>query len=179
MNKTKLLRIAVPVALAAGALMITVRRPEPHPPAVGAPAPDFVLPALGRGPIALGDYRHHVTIVNFWATWCPPCVEETPSLEKFSARMRDSGVVVIGVSVDEDAAALQKFVSDSRLSFPIARDPTRAVATRYGTLKFPESYILDREGRIAEKIIGAIDWQDPRMIRYVRELARPGSPPDR
>lgn len=150
---------------------------------VGEYAPNFSLPVFSLLPTGAGEtvtlrnYRRHVVVLNFWATWCPPCVEETPSLEKFSEQMRDPGVQVIGVSVDEDPGAIQKFVADFHVTFPVARDPHQSLAARYGTFKFPESYILDRQGRLAEKIIGAIDWQDPRMMSFVRELARPGERP--
>ncbi len=174
-NKTSLLRIRLLALAAAGALVMDACHRTHGPPQVGDSAPNFVLPALGQGSITLREHRDRVVILNFWATWCPPCVEETPSLEKFAAQMRDAGMTVIGVSVDEDAAALAKFVADYRLSFPIARDPGQVIAGRYGSFKFPETYILDRHGRIAEKIIGAIDWQDPRIIGYVRELAKSGS----
>ncbi len=144
---------------------------------VGDVAPDFNLPGLDRSTVRLADYRGQVVVVNFWATWCPPCVEETPSLEKFSAETKPLGVTVIGVSVDEDAAALEKFVGDYHLTFPIARDPGGSLAARFGSFKFPETYILDRNGRVAEKIVGAINWQDPRMIQFVRNLAPAGGGP--
>jgi cytochrome c biogenesis protein CcmG, thiol:disulfide interchange protein DsbE len=142
-----------------------------RPVVVGEPAPDFTLPSLAEDSIALSDYRRQVVVLNFWATWCPPCVEETPSLEKFSAEMRKLHVAVIGVSVDQDEATLKKFAADYHLSFPIGRDPNQVLASRYGTSKFPETYILDRHGRVAEKIIGAIDWQDPRIVSFVQTLS--------
>ncbi len=113
-------------------------------------------------------------MLNFWATWCPPCVEETPSLEHFAQSLGGRGVQVIGVSVDEDPAALRKFVADYHLSYPIARDPGGELAARFGTFKFPETYIIDRRGKVAEKIIGAINWEDPRIIRFVESLT-PGA----
>ncbi len=174
LGKNKLGKIVLLVMIAVGTLALVARRRAPHPLRVGESAVDFVLPTLGQGPIALRDYRQQVVILNFWATWCPPCVEETPSLETFAAEVRNHGVVVIGVSVDEDPAALAKFSSAFHLSFPIARDPNRALASRYGTFQFPESYIIDRSGRVAEKIIGPIDWQDPRVLSFVAELARAG-----
>ena len=116
-------------------------------------------------------------MLNFWATWCPPCVEETPSLERFAEKAKPLGVVVLGVSVDTDLEALQKFVADYHLTFPIARDPSRALPARYGTFQFPETYILDRNGRVAEKIISNDDWDDPRMLSFVEALARPGQAP--
>ena len=138
---------------------------------IGEVAPDFTLPGLTQGSFALANYKQQVVVLNFWATWCPPCVEETPGLEKFAARVQPKGVTVIGVSVDQDRAALEKFVSDYHLSYPVALDPDRALAARYGTFQFPETYIIDRHGRVAERIIGPIDWQDPRILSFVESLA--------
>lgn len=154
--------------------ILRLRAGQPQEVAVGESAPNFELPALGHGTARLREYRHHVVVLNFWATWCPPCVEEAPSLEKFAEQMRSEGVAVIGVSVDQDQAQLEKFVAEHGLTFPIARDPNQNLAGRYGTFKFPETYILDRDGRVAEKIVGAIDWHDLRIIDFVRELAHPG-----
>jgi peroxiredoxin len=100
-----------------------------------------------------------------------------PSLNEFAERGRGLGVRVIGVSVDQDNAALERFVASARLSFPIARDPEQAVAARYGTFKFPESYVIDSEGRIARRIIGAMDWRDPEIISFVSHLARSSDRP--
>jgi cytochrome c biogenesis protein CcmG, thiol:disulfide interchange protein DsbE len=137
---------------------------------IGETAPDFTIPEIGQGSLALGQYKQQVVVLNFWATWCPPCVEEAPSLEKFATQIQPRGVTVIGVSVDEDQQALRKFISDYHVSYPVARDPQRALAAQYGTFQFPETYIIDRNGRVAEKIIGAIDWQDPRIINFVESL---------
>ncbi len=167
---------ALPAALL---LYLWPRRQPEAPLRVGDPALNFSLMDLNDRPVRLDDYRGDVVVVNFWATWCPPCVEEAPSLEKFANRMRKSGVAVIGVSVDQDAAELGKFLTGHRLTFPIARDPSQALASRYGTSKFPETYIIDRGGKVAEKIIGPLDWEDPRISSFVEGLARPGRhPPD-
>jgi peroxiredoxin len=172
MSKTNLGKLILLVVVVAGAILLAWRLREPRPVAIGDPAPDFKLPALGPGSLSLGDYRGQVVLVNFWATWCPPCVEETPGLQKFSEQMREQGVTVIGVSVDQNRRAVEEFVTHYGLSYPIALDSHQAVAGRFGTFKFPETYILDREGNVAEKIIGATDWQDPRLISFVQDLAR-------
>ena len=174
MTRKKNLLIVLPSALVlSGAVFLAVRPRSPHAVKVGESAPRFDLPTLPEGAARLGDFRGQVVVLNFWATWCPPCVEETPSLEKFAEQMRPEGVAVIGVSVDQDQTALERFVLAHRLSFPVARDPAQVLSGRYGTFIFPETYILDRSGRVAEKIIGPIDWQDPRIIEFVRGLARP------
>ena len=172
-SKRNLLLVLLAALILGGAVFLVVRRRPPRAVAVGELAPRFELPSLAEGPARLRDFHGQVVVLNFWATWCQPCVEETPSLEKFAEKMRPDGVAVIGVSVDQDQAALERFVLAQRLSFPIARDPEQVLSGRYGTFIFPETYILDRSGRVAEKIIGPIDWQDPRIIEFVRGLARP------
>lgn len=168
-------------ALGGVALFVASCRRSAHPLEVGDPAPDFTVPALAResgdpATIRLSDYRGRVVVLNFWATWCPPCVEETPSLEKFSIEARRLGVAVIGVSVNQDLPALEKFVTDYRLSFSIARDPNQRLAWRFGTFQYPETYVIDRGGKVAEKIIGPFDWGDPRMLSFVEGLAHPEKP---
>lgn len=175
MSKTKRISLlAGGVAVTAGAAAFFLLHRAPRAAVeVGQSAPDFVVPGFPSGEIRLHDLRGRVVLVNFWATWCPPCVEESPSLQKFGVQMRGHGVEVIGVSVDQDPAALQKFIDRFHLTFTIGRDPSQELAHRYGTFKYPETYIVDRDGRVAEKIIGGLDWQDPRILGFVRSLARP------
>src|SRR5207249_6151234 len=159
----------------AGAVLVLFAMPtyrQGEASVAGKTARNFPLEIAGK-PAHLTDLKGRVVVLNFWATWCPPCVEETPSLEKFAEQMRPAGVTVIGVSVDQDQEAIEKFALAFHLTFSIARDPDQVLAGRYGTFKFPETYILDRSGRVAEKIIGPTDWQDPRIIEFVRGLARP------
>jgi peroxiredoxin len=174
MSKTNVTKTLLLGLIVGTSLFFAWRQRAPHPVAIGDTAPDFTLPALNSGSLSLRHYRRQVLVLNFWATWCPPCIEEAPELEKFAEQTRTLGVTVLGVSVDQDPAALQKFIAQAHLSFPVARDPQQVVAGRYGTFKFPETYILDRDGRVAEKIIGATDWQDPRLLAFVRDLARQG-----
>ncbi|MGH9357379.1 MAG: TlpA family protein disulfide reductase [Terriglobia bacterium] len=136
----------------------------------GDRAPRVALPALNSVSFPIHTGSGRVVIVNFWASWCPPCVEETPSLEKFAARMKPLGVRVVGVSVDQDLSQLTNFIASYRLTYPILRDPNQALAARWGTYKFPETYIFDRDGRLADKVIGATDWDSPSMIQFVTAL---------
>ncbi len=166
---------AVAGALVLAALVWLVARPaKPHTVELGEKAPGFTLPRMPDGAISLAHFRGQVVVLNFWASWCPPCVDEAPSLEAFAQKVERRGVVVLGVSVDQDPAALEKFIAQYHLTYPIARDPSWALPHRYGTYKIPETYIIDRSGHLAEKIIGETDWTDPRMIAYVRDLAGAG-----
>jgi peroxiredoxin len=170
MSKTNAVKMVILVLIVTGAALLALRLRQPRAVDIGERAPDFTLPALTQGSLSLHDFGRHVVVLNFWATWCPPCVEETPSLEKFAEQMQTQGVTVLGVSVDQDAAALETFAAQQHLSFLILRDPDQSVAHHYGTFQFPETYIIDREGRVAEKLIGAVDWQDPRLVTFVQEL---------
>lgn len=177
-SKSAGIKIAMAASVIGVVLGIALWQRTPNVAEVGGYPPDFTLPALGVGsadgaPIHLSELRGHVVLVNFWATWCPPCIEETPSLEALSNNLRNLGVEVIGVSVDQDPVAIKTFIAEHHLSFPIVRDPDQKVASQYGTFKFPETYILDRDGRVAEKITGPTNWADPQMLSFVENLARP------
>ena len=176
MSKINLIKLLVLTSIVGLTVFLAFHSRKVEPVKQGDDAPNFTLPALKGKDISLSDFRSRVVVLNFWATWCPPCVEEMPSLETFAEQMKPFGVTVLGVSVDHDPEALQKFVADAQITFPIARDTGQAVASRYGTSKFPETYVIDSEGRIAEKLIGAVDWQDTQIVSRVRSLARPRDP---
>jgi len=172
MSKANVAKLVVVGIILGGVVLVLLVRQGSRFPQLGDSAPDFALPTLQGETVRLSDYRQQVVVLNLWATWCPPCVEETPSLKKFADQMTGRGVAVVSISVDEDAKALEEFVSKYGLTYPVARDPEQAVTSRYGTFKFPETYILDEDGRIADKFIGAVDWQDPRINEFVLNLAR-------
>ena len=172
MSKTKTVKAAILIVILGGAAYFALRQSPARTLAIGDAAPDFSVPALLSGSLDLKNYRGQVVVLNLWATWCPPCVEETPSLEQFAEKMRDRSVVVLGISVDEDQKTLQEFIQKNHISYPIGRDPDRSLSARYGTSQFPETYILDRRGLVAEKVVGAIDWDDPRIQNFVLNLAR-------
>jgi len=111
-------------------------------------------------------------VLNFWATWCPPCVEEAPALNQLQQAIAPQGGMILGISVDEDDEAYKKFLVDHSIVFPTYRDPSKQIAASYGTSMFPETYIIDRRGRIARKIIGPQDWASPEMVAYLRDLMK-------
>jgi peroxiredoxin len=153
-----------------GVILFLLLRQRAYPLQVGAVMPNVTLEQTDASTFTLRQDRGHVVLVNFWATWCPPCVMEAPSLEKFAQQMRPLGVRVVGISVDQKLPDLDSFIKGYHLTYPILRDPNQVIASRFGTYKFPETYIFDRNGRLADKIIGATDWEDPRMIRFVEAL---------
>ena len=172
MSKTKTVKAAVLILILGGAVLFALHLRQARPLAIGDGALDFSVPALPSGTLDLKSYRGQVVVLNLWATWCPPCVEETPSLVRFAEKMREHGVTVISLSVDENRQALEDFIRQYHISYPVGRDPDRSLSARYGTVQFPETYILDRRGRLAEKVIGPTDWDDTRMRDFVLDLAR-------
>jgi|SRR5215469_11645222 peroxiredoxin len=131
----------------------------------GRKAEDFAMDLNGK-PESLKDFQGKVVVLNFWASWCGPCVEETPSLIALQQRISSRNGVILGVSVDEDPAAYEKFVVDQHLNYPTFRDPSKKIATDYGTSMWPETYIIDRKGVIVRKIIGPQDWNSPELLSY-------------
>lgn len=171
MRRVTLAKWVVVAAAAIGVLWLALRPRQQNPVSLGDRAPGFTLPQLPSGSLSLSQFKGQVVLLNFWATWCPPCIMEAPSLEQFATEMKSQGVTVIGVSMDEDPQALSKFIQYYHLSYPVVRDPSYRTAHRYGTYKLPETYIIGRDGRVAEKIISDINWTDPRMIAFIKSLA--------
>jgi peroxiredoxin len=139
-----------------------------RPAGINAPAPDFTVKDAERT-VSLHDLKGKVVVLNFWATWCPPCVQEMPSLVALQGRMKDQ-ITVLAVSLDADAGAYRKFIKDHNIALLTVRDPDQKSNTLYGTFKFPETYIIDRQGNIRRKFIGAINWNDPEIEQYLRGL---------
>jgi len=133
-------------------------------------APNFTITADNGRTISVGSFGGRLLVLNFWATWCTPCIEEVPSLDQFAKEMAGSGVVVLGVSVDKDPKAYRAFLSRANVSFMTARDPDAKISADYGTFKVPESYIIDSKGKVVQKIIGEENWSDGRMLSYVKSL---------
>lgn len=134
----------------------------------GRKAKDFQIQIPGASHLA--DLRGKVVVLNFWASWCPPCLEETQSLNKLQQEIAANGGVVLGVSVDEDRAAYEKFLVDNHVIFPTYDDTTKKSAADYGTSMYPETYLIDRQGRLARKIVGPQDWQSPEIMGSIRIL---------
>jgi len=159
---------------AAGAVVLLMASPsyrQSEPSIAGKAAPQFSLDLDGK-PAKLADLRGKVVVLNFWATWCPPCVDEMASLNRLHQQIASEGGLVLGISVDDDAAVYQKFLRDHQIRFPTYRDPSKKIASQYGTSIYPETYIIGRDGRIARKIIGPQDWDSRELVSYSVSLLR-------
>jgi len=122
-------------------------------------APEFTVPGLTADRIALRNLRGKVVFLNFWATWCPPCKQEMPSMERLYQRYKDRGFIVLGLSIDTaDAATVARFVKSLSLTFPIGLDPKMDVANRYTVRALPSSFLLDRNGYTVAVAMGPREW---------------------
>ncbi len=142
-----------------------------HAARVGKRAPDFSVRTLNGRIRTLASYHGRVLILNFWATWCPPCIAEIPSLNRLHALIHGQPVSLLAISIDKDPAAYRKFLKDWKIGFATARDPSEAIMHRYGTRKIPETYIIGPNGQVRRKIVSASNWTDPEMVRYLTDLA--------
>lgn len=128
-------------------------------PEVGHPAPDFTLRNLQGNLEGLGDYRNKVIVLNFWATWCAPCLEEMPAFEKLYRRYRSEGVTVLAVSIDKgDISKVKSFVDKHNLTFPVLIDSDGIAEKLYPSFTIPFTYVIDKEGRVAARVDGAKNW---------------------
>ena len=136
----------------------------------GKTANDFALTIDGK-PQRLSDYRGKVVVLNFWASWSPPCLEEAPALNRLQRHIEPMGGTILAVSIDEDPTAYEKFLKDFGIVFPTWRDPNvqdnkSKIELSYGTSLIPETYVIDRHGKIARKLVSAQQWDSPEMLAY-------------
>jgi len=140
-----------------------------RPPRIGSSAPDFTVQDT-QNKITLSQLRGQVVVLNFWATWCAPCVEEVPSLVEMQRRLKAKGVTVLAVSVDVDDNAYRQFVRNHNVTLLTVRDPDQKSSALYGTHLFPETYVIDRNGVMRRKFIGAVDWTEPEITDFLSKL---------
>jgi cytochrome c biogenesis protein CcmG/thiol:disulfide interchange protein DsbE len=167
------LKTGLVLAFIAG-LIVLFARPEyrqGEPSLRGRPARDFQLTLDGK-PARLSDLRGKVVVLNFWASWCQPCVDEAPSLNDLQQRIAPLGGVVLGVNagVNDSESAYDNFLKAQNIYFPAYFDSSKQIALSYGTSMYPETYVIDRKGRIDRKIIGPQDWTGPTMMAYLNSV---------
>lgn len=134
-------------------------------------APEISVVALDTTPLTLQSLKGKVVLLNFWATWCPPCREEIPSMMKLNQAMTGKPFQMVCVSVDEGGKqAVQDFFKNTGFSLPAYLDPTGQAAAAYGLTGVPETFIIDKQGVIAKKVIGGLDWASPEVIAFLEGL---------
>ena len=137
----------------------------------GDSAPGFDVTTDTGRKIALDNFGGKVLVLNFWATWCPPCISELPSLNAMAQELKGNGVVVLGISVDKDEAAYQRFLKKVKLNFETSRNPSGDIPAEYGTFKYPETYVIDTNGKVLEKFIADRNWMDPEILNRLKGYA--------
>lgn len=153
-----------------------------QPVEVGTPAPDFAGYDLDGRPVSLGALRGQVILLNVWATWCPPCIEEMPSMQRLYERVGPEGLRVVAVSIDAAAGErdlfgrpggdVRAFAQRLGVEFDLWRDPPGDIQRAYRTTGVPESFVIDRDGIIIKKVIGATDWDSETNVELMRRLLR-------
>jgi len=140
-------------------------------PAEQPPAPEFNLKNLQGGQTKLSDHRGQVVLLNFWATWCGPCREEMPSMEKLWQAYREQGLVILAVSTDSGGESrIKNFVRRLYLTFPILLDPDGQASDQYEVSGLPVSFLIDRQGRIITRLLGSEDWANEAAFQQVERL---------
>ena len=133
---------------------------------------NFSLPLLNGREAALSSYKGKVIILNFWATWCPPCRAEMPSMETLYQRLKNQGLEILAVDIGEDSDTVQKFIKSNPYTFPVLLDNGGKLSSQYGVSAIPTTYILDREGKIIARIVGSIQWDNPKVIAAFEALLK-------
>ncbi|OGW52252.1 MAG: hypothetical protein A2Z50_08315 [Nitrospirae bacterium RBG_19FT_COMBO_42_15] len=167
--------VAVVLIILAGIALYEWSNFESYKPVViGGPAPDFELKDLSKKSMKLSDYKGKVVFLNFWATWCKPCKEEMPSMELLYKAMKGKDFEMLAVSIDRDIAKVEPFIKELKLTFPVALDFMGKADRRYKLTGVPETYIIDQNGVIVEKILGPRDWTRPESIQTILGLLKKG-----
>ena len=140
---------------------------------VGQPAPEFSLAGLDGHRAVLNDLGGKVVVLHFWATWCPPCLEELPELAGFHKRLKNNGVVLLPVCVDSTGPEnIRRFLDSWGFDLPVYLDPGARLAHKYGTFRYPETYVLDAQGVVRRKIVGPGDWSSPSWAQFLQKYSK-------
>lgn len=163
-----MIALCLTVPLAAGAAEIPGKglTPAQQP----MPAPDFELPDMDGALHKLSDFRGKVVVLNFWATWCPPCRYEMPAMQRAWEQVRDEDIVFLAVDVGEDADTVFMFLADYPVDFPLLLDQDAAVIEAYPVTGLPTTYIIDPQGRITHRAVGGREWDDADLLDTLRGL---------
>lgn len=137
---------------------------------VGDTAPNFKITTDDGKVVTRSDFGGKILVLNFWATWCLPCVKEIPSLHEMQQRLKSKGLVVLAVSVDKNEKSYQEFLKRAGVGFTTARDPEANISAEYGTFKYPETYVIDGTGKVVAKYIADQDWTSPRILEQIERL---------
>ena len=133
-------------------------------------APDFVLADIDGNQYRLSDYRGQVVIINFWATWCPPCRAEMPSMQRAWQQLEKEGILMLGINVGEDEDTIFQFTANYPVEFPLLMDQDSRVINQWPVRGLPTTFVMSPEGKITYRAIGGREWDDPDLLAMVRAL---------
>jgi peroxiredoxin len=144
----------------------------------GSEVPAFRLPSIAGGDLDFASLRGKVVVLHFWATWCPPCVAELPSLDRLYRALGPAGLSVVTVSEDDDQGDVRRFLSGRSLTLPVLWDAGGRVAWgEYRTTGYPETFVIDRSGRLLQHVVGPAEWDSAERLAYFRGLLEGASTP--
>ena len=176
-KNTRLLLTILSVCIACVLLIVllrkdrdsTLRATKPIQP--GLEVPNFAFPDINGKQISLSDHRGKVVLVNVWATWCPPCRQEMPSMQRLYEKFKGENLEILAVSIDsEGGEAVAPFMRKMHLTFPALLDPEETIIPLYGITGVPESFIIDKDGILVEKIVGPMNWATPEVFSLFKGL---------
>ena len=165
--------LVVVILLVGFAVYVTTNLPTTTSVVAGEAAPDFQLEDTKGNQVSLAALRGKVVLVNFWATWCPPCREEMPAMERLNEVMADDDFVMLAINTEQKGrTVVPEFLKKTPYTFPILFDDKEVVQQRYGVYKFPESFVIRKDGTVDQKIIGPLDWSSTKTIAYFKGLTK-------
>ncbi|MEQ1886404.1 MAG: TlpA disulfide reductase family protein [Bryobacteraceae bacterium] len=170
MNRGNQILLGLIVVLTGALVWVVSGTLEQRVVVAGDTAPDFAITTESGKTLTRSSFGGKVLVLNFWASWCAPCVEEIPSLIAFQNELAKDGVVVVGVSIDANEKLYKQFLDRYKVNFATSRDPEANVSASYGTFQIPETYIIDNTGKVREKIIANVNWMDPDLLKRVKAL---------
>ena len=165
--------LIVIIAVVGLGVYITSNLPSTTSVVAGETAPDFQLEDTKGNLISLSSLRGKVVLVNFWATWCPPCREEMPAMERLHEVMSGDDFVMLAINTEQKGrTVVPEFLKKTPYTFPILFDDKEVVQQQYGVYKFPESFVIRKDGIIDQKIVGPLDWSSTKTIAYFKGLTK-------
>jgi len=168
MNKRVLVALGLVVVLVVGLSTLmpdAVKRPQ-----VGEIAKEIALPNLAG--VIQGLPKGKVVVLNFWATWCPPCRKEVPSMVRLYNTYKDQGLEIVAVSVDRSKSDVVAFVKEQHMNFTVLHDQDSAVSAQFGVFRYPETFIIGKDGKILKHLNGAVEWMDSSFTDYFEKILK-------
>lgn len=148
---------------------------SPGPAVQGESAPEFTFKNQSGKELSLSQLRGKVVLVNFWGTFCPPCLDELPSMQQLHRRMINQPFEILALSVDTSWEPVNRFMKENEFTLPVYADFDKQISTLYGTHMWPETYIVDKKGKIAYKVVGPKDWTSSEVLKFLDVLVAENS----